>query len=109
MCCHSCGHWNRCPRCTGNICEMCGEDLAPPPNEKEETDGLYYERWEGSLCSSGFSRKLHLLSQGFGQAPDEGEASQRQISPLWFATASEAEAALVDYAKERGWKQEITL
>ena len=38
MCCHSCGHWNRCPRCTGNICEMCGEDLAQPPNEKEANE-----------------------------------------------------------------------
>lgn len=28
---------------------------------------------------------------------------------LWFPCAAEAEAALEDYAKERGWKQEITL
>ncbi len=39
----------------------------------------------------------------------KGKRVKGRKSPLWFATASEAEAALVDYAKERGWKQEITL
>lgn len=35
MRCKTCGHWNRCPRCTGNICEACGAELSQPPNEEE--------------------------------------------------------------------------
>ena len=98
MKCSTCGHFNRCPACMGNICTACGSELIypyrypiKPKRATEETrNPLNLQSWRresnpqpadyksAALPLSYASKVLQMLvPQGFGKINRLAEAGKK--------------------------------
>jgi hypothetical protein len=82
------------------------EQLAPPPVEEEEEDGLeaFYERL-ADLPEESVEERITMVREAIGEHPDDPDAYWLAVHELQFADRTEVLAGVLRQAVERGMEQ----